>query len=520
MSQALALELEKLAGPQEASPEAPGIIDLASARGKAITRQQMPELPNVAAKASAGTADGTAAPATGSVPVMPASPISKPATPAIHTASAKLSIDSDRLAKFARHALPQYREAFLRGNELMASYGINQTPLRLCHFLGQIGNECGRLTIIEENMTYRSAQRLRAVWPTRFPTLASAEPYVNNAQKLAEKVYGGRFENHPGDGWRYRGRGLVQITGRSSYREMGRKLGIDLENQPDLASDPKHALAIACETWAGKTLSGERDMNRLADANKLEAMTYRINGGFTNIDDRRDAFEEAWEIWGTGKPPRRVLEPDTLDRGDRAGRVEELNARLAELGLFDSLTTARPSQVYNQSTYKAVCSLQEQCGISPTGVVGNETWAALEKSLEGAGGVTRSAGRGASRSPGTASGPQASRDQLDGSLKEIRTWSIALSLLAVAFVATYIYALTHATGNTPLWMPLVFSGMVFVTGLAMWLAARLDPGGKTGGGSGGAPRGSTRSGGRALQSTSSSGFVPGEEEPVRLGINI
>ena len=89
-------------------------------------------------------------------------------------------------------------------------------------------------------------------------------------------------------------------------------------------------------------------MNRLADANKLEAMTYRINGGFTNIDDRRDAFEEAWDIWGTGKPPRRVLEPDTLDRGDRAGRVEELNARLGELGMFESITPRSTASRFSQ----------------------------------------------------------------------------------------------------------------------------------------------------------------------------
>ena len=532
VSDAVAAELEKLAPKPDASPEAPGIVDLANARNRAarVPVSDMQSLSgNLAADPTAKpfpiatpamSPPSAPAPTPGAVavpkptpPAPPPSPAAMPA-PAVITAGPKLIIDADRVAKFARNALPQYRDAFLQGNEMLTRYGINQNPLRLSHFLGQIGNECGRLTIIEENMTYRSAQRLRAVWPSRFPTLASAEPFVNNPQKLAEKVYGGRFDNHPGDGWRYRGRGLVQITGRSSYRDMGKQLRIDLENQPDLATDPKHALAIACETWASKALDGERDMNRLADANKLEAMTYRINGGFTNIDDRRDAFEEAWDIWGTGKPPRRVLEPDTLDRGDRAGRVEELNARLGELGMFESITPTRPTQVYNQSTYKAVRALQADQGLNQTGVVGTETWTALEKALERGAGT-----RGATRSRGGSDGAMSAQgDPVAGRLKEIRAWSIALALLAVAFVAGYVFALINPTGNTPLVMPLVFAGMVFVTGLAMWLAARVQTGGT--GSAGAGTRAGTRSAGARGSGGTTSSFVPDEEEPVRFGTNV
>jgi predicted chitinase len=545
VSAAVAAELEKLAGQMEGSAEAPGIIDIATTRSgftsateiAAAAQGAAPGTPIVPAIAPAPgpTTAPAAAPAPGPVaapapvtapPVSTASPSTQPtppapapqpASPAIVGTGQKLIIDANTIAAFARNALPQYKEAFLRGNEMLTRYGINQNPMRLCHFLGQIGNECGRLTIIEENMTYRSAARLRQVWPSRFPTLASAEPFVNNPQKLADKVYGGRFDNKPGDGWRYRGRGLVQITGRSSYREMGKKLGIPLEDQPDLASDPRHALAIACETWAGKTLAGERDMNRLADANKLEAMTYRINGGYTNIEDRRDAFEEAWDVWGSGNPPRRTLEPDTLDRGDRGGKVEELNARLKELGLFDGITSNPPQSVYNFSTYKAVRALQEDCGLNQTGVCGNDTWAALEKTID-RGGLTRSAPtRGTSRSPSHAPGTEAEtsqRDAVASRLKEIRAWSIALTILAVAFVAGYIYALTHSTGNTPLWMPLVFSGMVFVTGLALWLAARPQPSWNVPD----KPSAVTRS--APTRQETPSGFIPGDEEPVRMGTNL
>lgn len=564
MSETLAAELDKLVAQPDASPEAPGIVELAANRtsgpnkaegapslASTLTPGPIPAAAPIAAPAPIatpgpiGAASPVPAPAPIATPAAPAAPVAplastpspaplipaaaeKPApvppvaapvvAPAVITGAPKLVVDAAKIAEFASKALPQYRQAFLGGNEMLTRYGINQTPLRLCHFLGQIGNECGRLTIIEENMTYRSAQRLRTIWPTRFPTLASAEPYVNNPQKLAEKVYGGRFDNRPGDGWRYRGRGLVQITGRSSYREMGKKLGIDLENNPDLAADPKHALAIACETWAGKTLPGERDMNKLADANKLEAMTYRINGGFTNIDDRRDAFEEAWDIWGTGKPPRRTLETDTLDRGDRSGRVEELNARLGELGMFEGITQNRPTQVYNMSTYKAVRALQQETSLNQTGVCGIETWAALEKVIDRGPSATRSMTRSPSRGGDAAQVPATRPDAVLRRFREIRAWSIALALLAVGFVATYIYALTNPTGNTPLWMPLIFAALAFVSGLAMFLAARIQPGWNVEDGAATPTRGMTRSPGQGAAAPD--GFVPGEEEPVRLGTNL
>ncbi|MGE3712669.1 MAG: peptidoglycan-binding protein, partial [Hyphomicrobiaceae bacterium] len=473
-----------------ATPVAPGTV-IASATGAA---EQAQVTSRDAAVAPPRSRDAQAA-----------TPIKRP-----------LEITSETVARFAPRAIAAYREAFISGNDLLTRYGINQSPMRLCHFLGQIGNECGRLRIIEENMNYRSAARIRAVWPTRFPTLASAEPFVNNPEGLAEKVYGGRFENGPGDGWRYRGRGLVQITGRSSYREMGRKLGIPLEENPELACEPKYALAIACETWAGKQLAGERDMNRLADINKIEALTYRINGGYTNLDDRRAAFEEAWGIWGSGVPPKGVLEDDTLERGDRSGRVEELNARLDELKLFDGITPRPPQHVYNKATYTAVRSLQQQMGVAPSGIVGAETWGVLEKALERGGMPGRAATRSQPEMSGAAEQSPV-REAVVRRLREIRAWSIVLPPLAAAFVVAYIFLLINPTGNAAIWLPLLFSGVVFVAGLALWLAARPEPHWQL----------TEPSRSRLPQTRSSEpverspgAFVLGEDEPVRYGLNL
>ena len=417
-----------------------------------------------------------------------------------------LVITPETLQAFAPQALPQYRDALVNGNDWLTRYAINLTPLRLCHFLGQIGNECGRLTVLEENLDYHSATRIREVWPSRFLTQAAAEPYLAHPQQLAEKVYGDRFDNGPGDGWRYRGRGLVQLTGRSNYREMGQKLGIPLEQNPELALDPRYALAIACETWASRQLVGERDMNTLADANKLDALTYRINGGYANIDDRRAAFEHAWEVWSSGDPPMRTLDPDLHDRGDRGGRVDELNARLKDFGLFDGITEHPPQHVYSTSTYKAVRILQAESGLAETGVTDPETWSALEHAVERG---LASRGRGSAGNQDKTANPK--RNVVARRLGEVRFWAITLSILALAYVVSHIFLLTHPTGNVVLWLPMLFAGVVFVAGMALWLAARPQPHWQVA-----TPRGTVRT----MVRRAPSSFISGEEEPVRQGINM
>lgn len=119
----------------------------------------------------------------------------------------------------------------------------------------------GKMQPVVENLKYSSAARIRAVWPSRFPTDASAQPFVNNPQLLANKVYGGRMGNvGDNDGWTYRGRGFVQITGRDNYVRAGKKLLADLVNKPELATDCRIAASILYagmqEGWfTGKKLS-------------------------------------------------------------------------------------------------------------------------------------------------------------------------------------------------------------------------------------------------------------------------
>jgi len=116
-------------------------------------------------------------------------------------------------------------------------------------FIGQILHESTGLTRLSEDLHY-GAPRLMEVWPSRFPTLASATPFARNPEKLANKVYGGRMGNtEPGDGWLYRGRGPIQLTGKNNYRRVGALVGQDLVGIPDLAAQPRFALEIAIAWW-------------------------------------------------------------------------------------------------------------------------------------------------------------------------------------------------------------------------------------------------------------------------------
>lgn len=159
------------------------------------------------------------------------------------------------------------------------------TPLRLAHWLAQFGVESKGFTAFEEDLYYKP-ERMRAIWPGRFPTIASALPYARNPEVLANKSYGGRMGNtQPGDGWRFRGR--PALTGRENYTSCAARTGLDLVNNPDLASDPVNFVHIGCDYWS------QHCCNPLADADDIVTITERINGGRIGLADRRAALAQA-----------------------------------------------------------------------------------------------------------------------------------------------------------------------------------------------------------------------------------
>jgi putative chitinase len=189
------------------------------------------------------------------------------------------TIDRDTLLHLAPLAKQPFLSAFERASDVLPRYGIT-TPRRLAHALAQWLHETGGLTILEERLSY-TAERLMEVWPSRFLTLSKAKLYERQPEALANLVYAGRMGNaQPGDGYRFRGRGLVQLTGRANYARYGELAGVDLLADPDRAASPDWMLEIACSYWKAKGL------NELADEDDLVGITRRINGGTIGIKER------------------------------------------------------------------------------------------------------------------------------------------------------------------------------------------------------------------------------------------
>ena len=196
-------------------------------------------------------------------------------------------VSAAQLAAFAPRADPALAPAL---DAAASEFGI-ATPPRLAAWMGQLHHESGGFTRLEENLRY-SAQRLTQVWPSRFPSIAAATPFAMNPEALANKVYGGRMGNtQPGDGWRFRGRGLMQTTGRANYAAAATATGLDLLRNPDLLKTPAGAARSAAVFWSDHGLSA------LADRDDVAGITRVINGGQIGLDDRKAQVARAKTIW-------------------------------------------------------------------------------------------------------------------------------------------------------------------------------------------------------------------------------
>lgn len=154
------------------------------------------------------------------------------------------------------------------------------TPERQAAFIGQCAHESGGFKTLQENLNY-SAKGLHATWPSRFPSEEAAQPFHRNPEKIANKVYSGRMGNtEEGDGWKYRGRGLIQLTGKDNYRFASDALGVDFVANPDLVLTRDYAALTAAWYW------NKRGLNKEADAKDFTGMTKKINGGTIGLADR------------------------------------------------------------------------------------------------------------------------------------------------------------------------------------------------------------------------------------------
>ena len=183
------------------------------------------------------------------------------------------------LSHLAPEAAPTVIEAFSAAATVFADFYLD-TPLRQAHFLAQAAHETGSFTRLEENLNY-SAKNLLATFPKQSPDGSTAARFARNPEAIANRVYANRLGNlSPGDGWKYRGRGLFQITGRSNYEAMGKLALLPLLIQPALAMSSRYLLPIALHFWNSRGLSA------LADQDDLSGITRMVNGAETGLSDR------------------------------------------------------------------------------------------------------------------------------------------------------------------------------------------------------------------------------------------
>jgi putative chitinase len=175
-----------------------------------------------------------------------------------------------------------------------AKFQIN-TPLRLAHFLAQCGHESGGFKVTSENLNY-SAKGLMGIFKKYFPTQQLAESYQRQPQKIANKVYASRMDNGSeasGDGFKFRGRGYIQLTGRANYTAFGKAINEDIANNPDVVSG-KYALLSAAWFWS------KNGLNKLSDGGSTEtvvtSITKRVNGGTIGLADRIKHFKEYYHL--------------------------------------------------------------------------------------------------------------------------------------------------------------------------------------------------------------------------------
>ncbi len=234
-------------------------------------------------------------------------------------------------------ATPAVTGAFAKdAPELFGRFGIADTPNRLQFFLAQIGHESGGLTIVEEKLNY-SAERMTRVWPSRFPTVGAAQSFAHDPEKLANFVYAGRMGNGPpagGDGFRFRGRGYIQITGRDGYENVGARAGIDLVAKPERAAAPADALLVACAFWRWKNL------NALCDTGDFAKVTRRINGKLVGIEDRRAWLDKVRRALAAAPAMSGQPKPDVARAVQLALRARGFTAIGAADGLIGEKTAA------------------------------------------------------------------------------------------------------------------------------------------------------------------------------------
>ena len=260
-------------------------------------------------------------------------------------------------------------------NEVFPKYEIN-TSKRIASFIAQCGHESGGWRVFSENLNY-SAKALDAVFGKYFKRGGrDANEYHRQPEKIANVVYANRMDNgdtNSGDGWMYRGRGPIQLTGKANYSAFASDMDVDVVDNPDMVSEDKEiALMSAIWYW------NKNGLNRYADSGDIKTMTKRINGGYIGLEDRIHHWKEALHMLGSDAPEHDseedVIETDVEDIG-----VLRKGMRSDGVKLMQEALGIGADGIFGAGTERALKEWQSNNGLVVDGIAGPSTLGELLK---------------------------------------------------------------------------------------------------------------------------------------------
>lgn len=244
-------------------------------------------------------------------------------------------------------------------NSMLGKYHID-TLNRCAGFFAQTGHESSDYTAVRENMNY-SWEVLRRVFPRYFPTIAIAKQYERNPEAIANRVYDdanrvSKLGNiYPGDGWKFRGAGLIQLTGRNNFERFGKTLGITAEEAVDYVTTKQGSVEAACWFWK------VNNINNFADRDDIYGMTRAINGGEHGLEDRKIRYARVKQILNTELPDE-VADELVLKRGSKGTKVKRAQTalKITADGDFGPNTERAVNQWLRMYKYKETGFLTEK----------------------------------------------------------------------------------------------------------------------------------------------------------------
>lgn len=237
------------------------------------------------------------------------------------------------------------------------------TPERVAMFIAQCGHESNNFKVLTENLNY-SAEALNKLFPKYFKNAnRDAAPYHRQPRKIANVIYANRMDNGDtasDDGWKFRGGGILQLTGRYNYTQFGKEVDMTPEQAVEYVRTKKGALDSACWFW------DTNGLNKFSDARDIKGATKRINGGFIGLEDRKKHYDHAMEVLGGDWEPAKIVY-ETIRLGSRGPTVRAVQEELE--------ITA--DGIFGRGTEAHIKAWQEKNGLTPDGVMGPKSLAIM-----------------------------------------------------------------------------------------------------------------------------------------------